>query len=126
MNSQNASVKPLSVLQEFLANCGDRFRILRFFGPAFRMTVAQEIAAEVVTHQNKLASDSTEAQRHDQTAEEKAEEALSELRACTIDGALNEEDRPRFNRAVAKLTEARSEIRQSKIMDHSLANALRA
>jgi hypothetical protein len=126
MNPQVASVKPLTELREYLADFYTRCRSLRFFGPAFRVTVAQDIAADVLVHQNKLASDAVEAKQHDQTAEEKADAAMERLKAVLSDDIVDEKDRVNVRAAIAELQTARAEIRASKILDHMISEEARA
>lgn len=99
---------PVAELRASLSDFADRCRSQSWFGPLFRVRVAQDIAADISAHQRRIADAAYSAEQSDL-------EAVKVLERAAADGFTNA-DLPEVERAIRL-------IRNSANKDHAISEA---
>lgn len=114
--------KPLAELRSFLRESASRCRAMRWFGASFRISVAEDIAADVAKNESAAAREAYSAEQEDLAAEMEIAAARENLRSALGDGLLDDSDMPALLAAIDQLNRARAQVRRSARRDRNISD----
>ncbi len=96
---------------------------MRWFGAAFHIDVASDIAGEVAATQQAAHDAAYSAEQHDLEAEKELAAAVADLEAA-LAGGLDKSDLPTVRRAVKRVILARACVNRSAVKDRIASDLL--
>ncbi len=117
-------LNPLAELKNFLGDMLERFTAKDLHAPAMRVGVATDILADVEIDQEheraEVATRAASAEHADRAAMARVESARHLLNRVTVDGVVDDSDKPAILQAIAELNAALPLVQSSAALDRSI------